>query len=58
MNTLKAVIKFLPIVVLAGLMMTGQDALLAAPIAAIAAVVVARLTEKRKLNEGMDASLA
>ena len=58
MNTLKAVIKFLPIVVLAGLMMTGQDALLAAPIAAIAAVVVARLTEKITFKECMDASLA
>lgn len=57
MNTLKAIVKFIPIIILAGLMMTGQDALLAAPIAAIAAVVVARITEKITFKECMDASM-
>lgn len=57
MNTLKAIVKFIPIVVLAGLMMAGQDALLAAPIAAIAAVIVARITEKITFKECMDASM-
>lgn len=56
MNTLKAIVKFIPIFILAGLMMTGQDALLAAPIATIAAVVVARLTEKINFKECLDAS--
>ena len=42
MNFLKAFVKFVPVFVLAGLMISGQDALIAAAIAAIAAVVVAR----------------
>ncbi len=58
MNIAKAIVKFIPIVVLAGLMMSGQDALLAAPIAAIAAVIIARLTEKITFKECMDASIA
>ncbi len=58
MNIVKAIVKFIPIFVLAGLMMMGQDALLAAPIAAIAAVIIARLTEKITFKECMDASIA
>ena len=54
---MKATIKFLPIIVLAGLMIAGQDALLAAPIAAIAAVIVARLTEGITFSECMEASI-
>ena len=46
MNFIKSAVKFLPVIVLAGLMISGQDALIAAPIAAIAAVIVARITEK------------
>ncbi len=54
----KAAVKFLPICILAGLMIAGQDALLAAPIAAIAAVIVARITEKITFKECIDASIA
>lgn len=57
MNFLKAAFKFVPIIVLAGLMMTGQDALLAAPIAACVAVVVAKITEKIGFKECIDASV-
>lgn len=56
MNNFKAVIKFVPILVLAGLMMSGQDALLAAPVATIAAVIVARITEKIDFKACLDAS--
>ena len=58
MNFLKAFVKFIPIFILAGLMIAGQDALLAAPIAAIAAVIVARITEKITFKECIDASIA
>ena len=37
MNFLKAFVKFVPVFVLAGLMISGQDALIAAAIAAITA---------------------
>ena len=57
MSTFKSIVKFLPIVVLAGLMMSGQDALIAAPIAAIAAIVVAVLTEKLKFKDCLDAAI-
>lgn len=57
MNFLKAAFKFVPILVLAGLMISGQDALLAAPIAAIAAVIVARITEKLTFKDCIDASI-
>ncbi|MGN0658885.1 MAG: Na+/H+ antiporter NhaC family protein [Emergencia sp.] len=57
MNFLKAAVKFVPIIVLAGLMISGQDALIAAPIAAIAAVVVAELTEKISFKECIDAAV-
>ena len=45
-NFLKAFIKFSPVFLLAGLMIAGYDALIAAPIAAIYAFVVAGATEK------------
>lgn len=57
MNILKAIVKFVPIFILAGLMMSGQDALLAAPIAAIAAVIIARVTEHLNFKECMDAAI-
>ncbi len=58
MNFIKAAVKFLPVVILAGLMISGQDALLAAPIAAISAVIVARITEKLTFKDCIDASIA
>ena len=58
MNFLKAFVKFVPVFVLAGLMISGQDALIAAAIAAIAAVVVARFVCGFKLQECIDYAMA
>ncbi len=58
MNFIKSAVKFLPVIVLAGLMISGQDALIAAPIAAIAAVIVARITEKLTFKDCIDASIS
>ncbi len=57
MNILKAIIKFLPVIVLAGLMISGQDALIAAPAATITAVIIAGLTEKISFQDCLDAAL-
>ena len=51
---MKAIIKFIPVIVLAGMMISGQDALLAAPVAVVVAIAVAMLTEKIKLSEYAD----
>ena len=56
-NFLKALVKFLPVVVLAALMIAGQDALIAAPIATIAAIIIAGITEKLSFSDCMDAAL-
>lgn len=53
---IKAIIKFIPVIVLAGLMISGQDALVAAPVAAIAAVVIARLTDGIKFQQCVTAA--
>ncbi|MDD7719166.1 MAG: Na+/H+ antiporter NhaC family protein [Eubacteriaceae bacterium] len=53
---MKAIIKFIPVIVLAGLMISGQDALVAAPVAAIAAVVIARLTDGIKFQQCVTAA--
>lgn len=58
MNFIKSAVKFLPVIALAGLMISGQDALIAAPIAAIAAVIVARITEKLTFKDCIDASIS
>ena len=58
MNFIKSAVKFLPVIVLAGLMISGQDALIAAPIAAIAVVIVARITEKLTFKDCIDASIS
>ena len=52
------VIKLMPVVILAGLMIGGFDALIAAPIATVAAALAAVITEKRKFNEILDAALS
>ena len=57
MNFLKAFMKFVPVFVLAGLMISGQDAMIAAPIAFIAAVCVAMFMEKKKWQECLDAAM-
>ena len=54
---MKAIIKFIPVIILAGMMISGQDALLAAPVATIFAVAIAMLTEKVKLNDCIDAAV-
>ena len=58
MNFLKAFVKFVPVFVLAGLMISGQDALIAAAIAAIAAIVVARFVCGIKFQECIDSAMA
>lgn len=57
MKILKAIFKFVPVVVLMVLMIKGFDALIAAPIAWIIAVFVARITEKVKFQAAIDASM-
>ena len=57
MKFLKATVKFVPVVILAGLMIAGQDALLAAPIAAVAAVIIAKVTEGLNFKDCIDACL-
>lgn len=54
---MKALIKFLPVIVLAVLMIMKEDALIAAPIAAMTAAVIAMLTEKFSFKDCIDASL-
>ena len=57
MKFLKATFKFVPIFVLAGLMMMKVNVLTAAPIATIFACVVAYITEKVKFNDLIDAAI-
>ena len=58
MNFLKAFVKFVPVFVLAGLMISGQDALIAAAIAAITAIVVARFVCGIKFQECIDSAMS
>lgn len=58
MNFLKAFVKFVPVFVLAGLMISGQDALIAAAIAAVTAIVVARFVCGIKFQECIDSAMA
>uniref|UniRef100_UPI0025BFCF33 Na+/H+ antiporter NhaC family protein n=1 Tax=Fusobacterium sp. TaxID=68766 RepID=UPI0025BFCF33 len=51
-------IKLMPVFILAALMMSGFDALLATPLATVAAAIVAMVTEKRNFSEVVDAALA
>ncbi|MEG2656795.1 MAG: Na+/H+ antiporter NhaC family protein [Clostridium sp.] len=57
MNFFKGLFKFVPIFVLAGLMIMGVDVLTAAPIATLFACAVAYITEKVKLNDLIDAAV-
>lgn len=58
MNFLKAFVKFVPVFVLAGLMISGQDALIAAAIAAVTAIVVARFVCGIKFQECIDSAMS
>lgn len=53
---MKSFLKFVPVIVLALLMMAGWDCLIAAPVAFFAAVIVAMITEHVKFQECMDAA--
>lgn len=53
---MKAIFKFTPVLVLAILMIIGVDALTAAPIATMWAIVVAMITEKLKFQDILDAA--
>lgn len=57
MNILVGLFKFSPVFVLAGLMMTGMDCLIAAPIATIYAFIVASITDKFKFNDLVDCAV-
>lgn len=52
-----ALVKLLPICVMAGLMLSGMDILLASPISFICACLVAMVTDHYKFNELLDAAL-
>ena len=57
MNFLKGLLKFSPVFLLAGLMIAKYDALIAAPIAAIYAFIVAGITEKIKFQDSINAAM-
>lgn len=57
MNFLKGLLKFSPVFLLAGLMIAKYDALIAAPIAAIYAFIVAGITEKIKFQDSLNAAM-
>ncbi len=57
MGFLIGLFKFSPVFVLAGLMMTGMDALIAAPIATLYAFIVASITERLKFNDLVDCAV-
>ncbi|MBO3445837.1 Na+/H+ antiporter NhaC family protein [Clostridium sp. CCUG 7971] len=57
MDNLVGLLKFSPVFLLAGLMMSGMDCLMAAPIATIYAFVVASITDKLKFNDLVDCAV-
>ncbi|SJZ48224.1 Na+/H+ antiporter NhaC [Cetobacterium ceti] len=57
MKNLVALFKLSPVALMATLMFCGYDALIAAPLATIYAAFVAVVSEKRKVNELMDAAI-
>ncbi len=56
-NFLRAFIKFSPVFLLAGLMIARYDALIAAPIAAIFAFIIAGIVDKIKFQDSLDAAM-
>jgi len=54
---MKALLRLTPIVVIAGLMLSGMDILLAAPLSFMYAVLVAMIVDRYKFNELLDAAL-
>ena len=57
MGFIKGFLKFVPVFVLAGLMISGQDAMIAAPLAFVCAVIVAMVIEKKKWQDCLDAAM-
>lgn len=57
MNILKGIVKFVPVFVLAGMMISGFDILVAAPTSLIVAFIVAKLTEKVKFADALSAAI-
>lgn len=57
MNAFITILKLSPIVVLCGLVMSGFDMLMAAPLAFLYAVVVCRLTTKRKVTDVIEGAV-
>lgn len=57
MNILVGLFKFSPVFVLAGLMISGMNCLIAAPIATIYAFIVASITDKFKFNDLVDCAV-
>lgn len=54
---MKSFVKLTPVLVLAALMIAGFDALIAAPLACLYAVIVAYITEKVKVSESIDVAV-
>ena len=57
MNIVTALLKFSPVFVLAGLMITGQDALIAAFLACVVAFAIAGIVCKVKFQEALDSEM-
>ncbi|MEG0584509.1 MAG: Na+/H+ antiporter NhaC family protein, partial [Cetobacterium sp.] len=57
MEILVALAKLSPVALLAGLMVGGYDALIAAPIATVYAAIIAVFFAKKKINDIMDACI-
>ncbi len=54
---ISAILKLSPVFLMAGLMISGVDALLAAPLTTIYAAIIAFITEKLNFNELLDAAV-
>ena len=54
---MKALLRLTPIVVIAGLMLSGMDILLAAPLSFMYAILIAMIVDRYKFNELLDAAL-
>ena len=52
-----ALLKFVPVFVLAGLMISGQDALIAAFLACVCAFIVAGVVAKVKFQDALDSAM-
>ena len=57
MNFVTGLLKFSPVFVLAGLMISGQDALIAATLAAVYAFIIAGVVAKVKFQDALDAAM-